>query len=312
VGEAALMDGFKYVGIELNPTYAETARGRLDSVSLRPPSAAKRERRTVPFGWYGGKSTHLPWLLPLLPRSVHYCEPFGGAASVLLHRDPSPIETYNDRFGEVAEFFRVLRDRPDELIDAISLTPFSRQEYRDALRWTDLDLDPVERARRFFVRARQSRYGKVHQRFDGQWSSSRAGSNRGMSSSISKWLGSIDGLHEIATRLRRVQIEGRPALDVIRAYDDRGTLFYCDPPYVHGSRGKKDSYGDFEMTDDEHRELAEVLNSSRGKVALSGYEDDLYTELYPARKWRKILAPVKRIANSTRSSREALWVNYRR
>ncbi|MGH7226409.1 MAG: DNA adenine methylase, partial [Gemmataceae bacterium] len=70
--------------------------------------------KLIPFGWYGGKFSHLAWLLPLLPKCHHYCEPFAGSAAVLLNRPPSPIETYNDLDGEVVNFFRVLREAKDK------------------------------------------------------------------------------------------------------------------------------------------------------------------------------------------------------
>ena len=60
----------------------------------------------IAFGWYGGKFSHLGWLLPLLPDCQHYCEPFGGSAAVLLNRSHSPVETYNDLDGEVVNFSR--------------------------------------------------------------------------------------------------------------------------------------------------------------------------------------------------------------
>lgn len=85
-------------------------------------------KKLIAFGWYGGKFSHLKWLLPLLPKTNHYCEPFAGSGSVLLNRDPSPVETYNDIDGELVNFFRVLRERGDELIRAVTLTPFSREE----------------------------------------------------------------------------------------------------------------------------------------------------------------------------------------
>ncbi|MFM7189328.1 MAG: DNA adenine methylase, partial [Microcystaceae cyanobacterium] len=88
--------------------------------------------KRIAFGWYGGKYSHLDWLLPLLPKATHYCEPFGGSASVLLNREPSPVETYNDIDGEVVNFFRILRDSPNELMRMIGLTPFSREELRIA------------------------------------------------------------------------------------------------------------------------------------------------------------------------------------
>ena len=81
------------------------------------------------FGWYGGKFSHLDWLLPLLPECHHYCEPFAGSGAVLINRAPALVETYNDLDGEVVNFFRVLRDQHQELIRAIALTPFSREEY---------------------------------------------------------------------------------------------------------------------------------------------------------------------------------------
>src|SRR3990172_9085836 len=115
--------------------------------------------KLIAFGWYGGKYSHLDWLLPLLPRATHFCEPFGGSAAVLINRVPSPVETYNDIDGEVANFFRVLRDQQEAIIEAIGLTPFSREEFEKAVQEPVDGLSDLERARRFFVRARQVRTG---------------------------------------------------------------------------------------------------------------------------------------------------------
>ena len=124
-------------------------------VVLERPS---RKHRIV-FGWYGGKFNHLEWLLPLLPKVHHYCEPFSGSAAVLLNRAPSPVETYNDIDGDVVNFFRLLRDQHDELIRAIALTPFSREEFHQAINGSTERISDLERARRFYVRARQARTG---------------------------------------------------------------------------------------------------------------------------------------------------------
>src|SRR3989304_4527636 len=101
--------------------------------SAPPPITGLKSKKAIAFGWYGGKYSHLDWLLPLLPPCHHYCEPFAGSAAVLLNREPSPVETYNDIDGEVANFFRVLRDQKDRLVEAIALTPFSREEFYLAL-----------------------------------------------------------------------------------------------------------------------------------------------------------------------------------
>src|SRR5687767_11780379 len=94
----------------------------------------RRGERLIAFGWYGGKYSHLEWLLPLLPLCQHYCEPFGGSAAVLINRKPSPIETYNDLDGEVVNFFKALRDQREELVQAIGLTPFSKREFELAIK----------------------------------------------------------------------------------------------------------------------------------------------------------------------------------
>jgi len=264
--------------------------------------------KLIAFGWYGGKFNHLNWLLPLLPDCHHYCEPFGGSAAVLLNRDPSPVETYNDIDGEVVNFFRVLRDNRDELLSAIGLTPFSREEYFLATSLKqDEHEDDVERARRFFVRARQSRTGLAQTASLGRWANCRRTSRAGMAGAVSRWLGSSEKLLEIAERLIRVQIENRPAIDVLRLYDDKETLFYCDPPYPHESRGDSKAYA-FEMTDQEHEQLASVLKSVKGKVAVSGYRCELFDRLYE--RWRCVEAAEKKCHSSKGRRTEALWMNY--
>ena len=114
---------------------------------------------------------------------------------------------------------------------------------------------------------------------------------------------------KLLNRLIRVQIENRPAIDVIRLYDSKNTLFYCDPPYVHNTRGDDSAYA-FEMTDDEHCRLADVLNSVKGMVALSNYDCDLLNRLYPASRWHKITGPNRTIHSTKDKRMEVLWTNY--
>lgn len=264
-------------------------------------------RKRIAFGWYGGKYSHLDWLLPLLPATKHYCEPFGGSAAVLINRDPSPVETYNDIDGELANFFRVLRNQKDDLLEAIGLTPFSREEFEIALQTGDVNLTDLERARRFFVRARQVRTGLAQTASSGRWAHCLLTSRAGMAGAVSRWLGSVEGLAEIAQRLLRVQIENAPALEVIRRYDSHQTLFYCDPPYPHDSRGDKNAYA-YEMSDKDHRQLAAHLHDVKGKVAISSYASDLMSELYG--DWTCIEAPAKQIHSVKQKRVELLWINY--
>jgi len=273
----------------------------------RPYPTAQQRKRRIAFGWYGGKFSHLNWLLPLLPSAHHYCEPFGGSAAVLLNRAPSPVETYNDIDGEVVNFFRVLRDKTDDLVKAIGLTPFSRKEFAVAVAKPAAELSDLERARRFFICARQVRTGLAQTASIGRWANCKGTSRGGMAGAVSRWLGSIDGLPEVAERLLRVQIECRPAIELIELYDSERTLFYCDPPYPHETRGDSKSYR-YEMSRDDHVELARVLNRVKGKAALSGYRCDLTQELY--KDWRRIDAPAKNCHSVKKPRQEALWANY--
>jgi len=269
--------------------------------------ASDRRSKMIAFGYYGGKFSHLDFLLPLLPTSsTRYCEPFGGSAAVLINRPPSPAETYNDLDSEVVNFFSCLRDRGDDLIRLISLTPFSREELLKAC-CPEPDLPAIERARRFFVRARQTRTGLAQTSSEGRWAHCVLTSRACMAGAVSRWLGSVEGLPQIVQRFQRVQIENAPAIEVIRRYDSQSTLFYCDPPYPHEARGDSKAYG-YEMADSEHEELAEVLHSVQGAVAVSGYRCASMDRLYG--DWIRVDANT-RLCNSSKGERtESLWVNY--
>jgi len=288
------------MGRSLSPIFPGFERG----IANAP---VRQRRKQIAFGWYGGKFNHLDWLLPLLPKCHHYCEPFGGSAAVLLNREPSPVETYNDLDGEVVNFFRVLRNEKEDLLCAIGLTPLSREELYLSLSTNGRPPSALERARQFFVRARQTRTGLAQTASLGRWANCKNTSRAGMAGAVSRWLGSVAALPDIALRLLRVQIENRPAADVIKLYDSRETLFYCDPPYVHSSRGDAKAYR-FEMNDSEHAQLANLLSRCKAEVAVSGYRCDLMDTLY--KKWRRVEAPPKLCHSIKKLRQEALWMNY--
>ena len=226
---------------------------------------------------------------------------------MLINRKPAPVETYNDIDSEVTNFFACVREEGDELIRLISLTPFSREELVRAHK-QERGLTPLERARRFFVRARQTRTGLAQTSSEGRWAHCILTSRAGMAGAVSRWLGSVEGLAEIVQRLQRVQIENVPALEVVRRYDSPDTLFYCDPPYPHEARGDAKAYG-FEMTNAEHEKLAEALHDVEGAVAVSGYRCNLMDRLYS--DWVRVDSP-EHLCNSSKTSRvESVWMNYK-
>jgi DNA adenine methylase len=201
----------------------------------------------------------------------------------------------------------LIHGQKERLIEAIGLTPFSREEFSLACQPHTGALSDLERARHFFIRARQVRTGLAQKASLGRWANCKNTSRAGMSGVVSRWLGSVEGLPAIAERLLRVQIENRPALEVIDLYDAPGTLFYCDPPYPHESRGDVQSYG-FEMTDAQHRQFARRLRSIDGKAAVSAYHCPFYDQLFAG--WRRVEAPVKQCHSIKKPRQEVLWMDY--
>lgn len=270
-------------------------------------NARKRRKKMIAFGWYGGKFTHLDFILPYLPQDAqHFCDVFGGSAAILINRKPAPVETYNDIDSELVNFFETLRNQGAKLIKAISLTPFSREELIKACR-PETGLSKLERARRFYVRARQTRTGLAQTSSEGRWAHCVLTSRAGMAGAVSRWMGAVEGLPEIIQRLQRVQIENAPALEVIERYDTPDTLFYLDPPYVHESRGDSKAYG-HEMTDSEHIELADMLNQIKGRAVVSGYRTKLYDKLFS--NWKRVDSSAKTCNSSKGKRQESLWMNF--
>ena len=290
------------------PLIASSEDARSASATRRlVANASRRRKNMIAFGWYGGKFSHLDFILPNLPEDArHFCDVYGGSAAVLLNREPAPAETYNDIDSELVNFFETLRDDEDELVRAIGLTPFSREELALACE-PATGISQVERARRFYIRARQTRTGLAQASSEGRWAHCILTSRAGMAGAVSRWLGGVEALSEIAQRLLRVQIENAPATEVIQRYDTRDTLFYLDPPYVHSARGDSNAYM-VEMSDNDHEELAELLTSIKGRAVLSGYKTSLYDRLYDG--WRRVDAEVKTCHSVRQPRQESLWCNF--
>lgn len=258
-----------------------------------------------PLRYHGGKFKIASWIIRHFPNHVCYVEPYGGGASILLNKQPSIYEFYNDLDRHVVNFFYILRNRPDALIRAIELTPYSREEFN--LAWADVDhLLPLEAARRFYIRSHQSFSNATIQK-NPTWRFSKSPRNDGRKGGISpvtSW-NATEHLYSVAARLKDVHIECDDALKVITRTDTPTTLFYVDPPYLFSTRERERQDYAFEMSDDDHEILANHLHSLKGAVVLSGYDSDLYGRLFNG--WHKY---VRRVVANTGSNRvECLWLS---
>lgn len=248
--------------------------------------------------YYGGKWRLAPWVISHFPPHTNYVEPCGGAASVLLQKPPSPLETYNDLDFRLVNFFQVLRNRPDDLLRAIRLTPWSRAEFE---RCRVESSDPLENARRWWVLCWQS-ISKV----GGSWRSMYDYDKRPRSAALDGV--EIDHLYQVAERLKMVQIEQRDALLVIEQYDNAQTLTYFDPPYLPVTRVNR-CYYDLDVDEMFHIDAAKLLLKAKGMVVVSGYKSGLYAELYEDRGWKRVDSPT--VATNGSKRVESLWLSPR-
>lgn len=244
----------------------------------------------------GAKNRIAPWICEYIPKHNVYLEPFAGSLAVLFNKPRSHIETVNDLHGEVVNFFKVLRDNPEELMNLIELTPYSREEYDLSYQESD---DDIERARRFCVRCWQG-FGCANLYHNGF----KSGQQSNSPNPARSWAELPKTMFQASERLKGVQIENLPAIELIRRYNTEDVFIYADPPYLHETR-KKYLYK-YEMGNDAHVELLEVLIKHPGKVLLSGYDNDLYNSILKG--WRKVHKNT--LAECGIKRTETLWMNY--
>lgn len=270
----------------------------------------KKVKRPV-LRYHGGKWRLASWIISHFPEHKVYVEPFGGAASVLLKKNKSMAEVYNDLDDYIVHVFRVLRDEKlgKKLAHQILFTPFSKLEFDKSY---NLNIsDPVEKARRIIVRS-----------FFGFTSSSVTSSNKtGFRSSAFKshkkysagdWLNYPEAIPGMIKRLKEVCIESIDGVHCIKKYDRDQTLFYVDPPYMLSTRHKAAIRGEYrlEMDDFEHENLLRQLLRVKGKVILSGYDNNLYNNYL--KNWRRSekMANAQKASGGSKKTTEILWMNF--
>lgn len=259
---------------------------------------------TPPFAYYGGKTTLAGAIADLLPAHDHYVEPFAGSLAVLLAKPATKSETVNDIDGDLVTFWRVLRDRPEELARAAMLTPHARAELGTSY---DLDVpDELERARRVWVRLTQSRSNRMEPAGAGSWRyrSNPAGAYDSMPDRLAAYARRMEAA---AARVQSVSLECRDAVEVIRDYGQHPSVcIYADPPYL-GSTRKTNRYRHEMTSDQQHRELADALNACKATVVLSGYAAPLYEELFDG--WHRTTMKGATTLSGDTGRAEVLWSN---
>ncbi len=270
-------------------------------------SSAMAKKINTPFGYFGSKNKIALQLCSDLPPHTCWVEAFCGSAALTLRKNPAQIEVINDIDSEIYNFFEQLRKNTEALIEAVKLTPYAEQELHMA-RIPQEELSNLERARRFLVQSMMSING-VFGEERGGFSYSDSFSRNGQDARVSRWNNMPQRLEEVVGRLKKVRVENKDALKLMKRYLDRpNTLMYLDPPYLgERTNGYNNDANDVEF----HTKMLKMANKANCMIFISAYEHPLYDELLTDGWWCKriIETSTKGSDGKTRARVEVVWMN---
>lgn len=249
----------------------------------------------------GSKWSLADWIIGFFPEHHSYLEPFFGSGAVLFNKSRSNIETVNDLDGNVVNLFECIRRDPEKIAHYVYWIPYSREVYDQAC--MEIPKDKFEAAAVFLIRLNMG-YGFRTNGIKSGWKNDIQGRERAYAAK--NWVDLPDLIVQAAERIRGVQIENRPAVEVIKRFNHSNVLIYCDPPYMLNTRqGKKKQYR-YEMDDKDHEELLGTLLQHKGYVIISGYDTDLYNSMLNGWEKRETTA----YSQVCSKKREVIWMNY--
>ena len=247
----------------------------------------------------GSKWSIAEWIINFFPGHHSYLEPFFGSGAVLFNKPRSYIETVNDIDGQVINLFEWIRKDPERLAHEIYWMPYARQVYEDA--FAGMPDDSLGKAVNFYIRLNMGHGFRTNGEKVG-WKNDVQGRERAYASQ--DWRSLPEKIMQAAERLRGVQIENRPAVEVVQRFNYPNVLVYADPPYVLSTRhGKQYRH---ELDDRGQNELLDALEAHKGPVLLSGYDNALYNDRLKG--WHREETVCYLQACSRK--REILWMNF--
>lgn len=249
----------------------------------------------------GSKWGIADWIINFFPEHHSYLEAFFGSGAVFFNKPRSNIETINDLDNNVVNLFEWIKKDPEQLAHKIYWTPYARQVYEDA--YTSVPEDSLQKAVNFYIRLNMG-YGF---RTNGErvgWKNDIQGREKAYAAM--DWKNLPEKIMQDSERLRGVQIENRPAIELIERFNYPNVLIYLDPPYVLSTRqGSRKQYR-YEMSDKDHSDLLDVVLVHKGPVLLSGYDSELYNSRLKG--WHR--EETTCYSQVCSKKREILWMNY--
>ena len=251
------------------------------------------------FKYPGSKWRIAKWIIDFFPDHHSYLEPFFGSGAILFNKPRSNIETVNDLDGNVVNLFEWIRKDPERLAHEIYYTPYARQIYEEA--FTAIPEDSFERAVNFYIKLNMGHGFRTNGEKVG-WKNDVQGRERAYASQ--GWCHLPEKIMQAAERIRGVQIECKPAVDVIERFNHPNVLVYNDPPYVLGTRHGKQYR--CELDDKGQNDLLDVLLAHKGPVVISGYDNNLYNDRL--KNWHR--EETFCYSQVCSKKREVIWMNY--
>ena len=258
-----------------------------------------------PITYYGGKKRIAKWILQFIPQHSIYCEPFFGGGAVFFTKSPSYLEVINDKNAMLINFYQQIQENFDIMASKIQVALHSEFQYYQAekIYHGQLPADNIEKAVATFIVFNQS--WNASARAGWKFDQGSGGSHAGIVFAHARrnfcpW---------IKKRLQYVQISCRDALQVIRDRDSVDTFFYLDPPYPDTNQGHYSGYSWENL-----EELLTLLQTIRGKFALSNYPSSLISKFSAENNWQLKTLSMKKDSNmasikgSTKT--EILLMNY--
>lgn len=249
----------------------------------------------------GSKWSIAEWIISFFPEHHSYCEPFFGSGAVLFNKPRSNIETVNDLDDDVINFFEWVKTDPEQLAHEIYWIPYARQVYEEAYNKQPPE-NSLEKAVWFYIRLNMGHGCRTTGEKVG-WKNDVQGRERAYAAQY--WCTSPERIIQAAERLRGVQIEHMPAIELMRRFNYKNVLFYLDPPYMLGTRHGK-QYKHEMYTQDSHEELLAAALQHKGPVLISGYDTPLYNDML--RGWHKETTTC--LCQTSAQRNEILWMNF--
>lgn len=245
-------------------------------------------------------------LAELIPEHHSYLEPYAGSLALLFNKRPSAIETINDLDSDVTNLFWCIQKDSARLARLVMTTPYSREIYELQFEGSNRTryASRFQKAAGFLIRCWQG-YGSRTNGYKQGWKNDVQGREKAYA--LWDWYQLPEWILETAERLRMVQIENRPALELIERFGYKNVFMYLDPPYVFESRSGRQKQYKYEMTGTDHEDLLKLILQSPARIMISGYDTELYNDYLHG--WEK--RSFQSSAEGGKRRTEVVWMNYR-